>query len=357
MKPIVRILITGAGSPAAPGVIRSLRSSGEYTFHIVCVDCQDDAVGFHMADRHHIGPRASEESFGAYIRELCREEKIDVLFSLVTGELIKLAQLKDDLLRSGTRLSISSVQALGTAINKGALYEKLRLDGIAVPDFRVVGSPEQLKQAIADLGYPQLPVCFKPTVSDGSRGFHILDASMDRCRMLFREKPNSAYVNDADLFRVVEGRTDLPELIAMEYLPGEEFSVDLLADEGSVIVAVPRLRQSVQGGITTRGVIRMEKDIIDYAVTVVERFGLNGNIGIQIRRDRNLVPKIVEINPRMQGTIVHCTAAGINFPVLAVKQSLGTPIEEAELTIKWGTRMVRYWEEVFYDVHGSPYAL
>lgn len=310
-----------------------------------------------MADRHYVGPRAAEEFFADFIRELCRTEKIDVLFSLVTEELIKLAKLKDELLRSGTHLSISSVQALATAINKGALYEKLRLDGIAVPDFRVVRSPEQLKQAIGDLSYPQLPVCFKPTVSDGSRGFHILDASMDRGRLLFREKPNSAYVNDEDLFRVVEGRTDMPELIVMEYLPGEEYSVDLLADEGSVIVAVPRLRQSIQGGITTQGIIRLEKDIIDYAVTVVDRLTLNGNIGIQIRRDRNDVPKIVEINPRIQGTIVHCTAAGINLPVLVVKQLLGAPIAKAELEVKWGTRMLRYWEEVFYDVHGSPYAL
>jgi carbamoyl-phosphate synthase large subunit len=357
MKPTVRILLTGAGSPAAPGVIRSLRLSGEYEFHIVGLDCNRDAAAFYMADRHYIGPRATDDSFSTEIQKLCRQAKIDIMFSLVTGELIKLSEMKDELLRNGTRIPISSVAALSAAIHKGTLYETLRQQGIAVPDFVVVDSPEKLKEAIHLLGYPNTAVCFKPTVSDGSRGFHILDAAMDLGRLMFREKPNTAYVSETDLFQVIEGRTDLPELIVMEYLPFEEYSVDLLANEGQAVIAVPRLRESIAGGVTTKSVIRMERDIIDYAVKVVEHLKLNGNIGIQIRRDKHGKPKIVEINPRIQGTIVHCTAAGINMPVLAVKQVLGHPIAEEELTVKWGTRMLRYWEEVFYDDHGSAYAL
>jgi carbamoyl-phosphate synthase large subunit len=292
-----------------------------------------------------------------FVQKICSEERIDLLFSLVTDELIPLSEAEQELLKLGTRLLISPVNALKKVINKGKLYEELQLLGIPVPDFHIIRTCDSLKQAIYHLGYPDHPVCFKPTVSDGSRGFHILDNDIDRFQMLFNDKPNSAHMTKEELYRIIEGKSELPETIVMEFLPFEEFSVDLLVNKGEVVVAVPRLRQATVNGITTKSVIVKEQDIIDYAVMVVEKLQLNGIIGVQVRRDRNRIPKIVEINPRIQGTIVHCTAAGINLPVLAVKQALGISPDEAELNVKWGTRMTRYWGEVFHDAHGSSYAL
>jgi len=40
-----------------------------------------------------------------------------------------------------------------------------------------------------------------------------------------------------------------------------------------------------------------------------------------------------------------------------VKRALGLPISEAELKVQWGTKMVRYWEEVFFRADGSSYVL
>jgi carbamoyl-phosphate synthase large subunit len=352
-----RILLTGAGSPAASGVIRSLRLSPEMEFTLIGMDCNPDAVGFHMLDKHVIGPRASDVSFIPFVLNFCAKEKVDFLFSLVTDELIKLSVAGKELLRGGTRILISPPDSLSNVIHKGRLYQSLQNAGMSVPEFRIVNTSEQLIHALYHLGYPDHPVCFKPVVSDGSRGFHIVDGNADRFHMLFREKPDSAHIGEEELKRILEGHTEIPETLVMEYLPNEEYSVDLLASDGKVVTAVPRLREATVGGITTRGIILKEQDIMDYATAVVEFFQLSGNIGVQIRRDLMREPKIVEINPRIQGTIVHCTAAGVNLPVLAVKQALGIALSMDELKINWGTRMTRYWEEIFYDVHGSSYAL
>ena len=357
MKPIVHILLTGAGSPAAPGVIQSMRNSADYKYYIVGVDCNPLSAGFHMTDRHYVGPKASEEQFIPFIEQICRTEKIDVLFSLVTDELIKLSEHRDVLSQWGTHMNLTSVPVLQRVINKGILYNELQKMGIAVPSFQVTSSAKQFKKALKALGYPEQPVCFKPTISDGSRGFHILDDHVDRFELLFRHKPNSVYVSHSELLRVIQGRKEFPELLVMEYLPHEEYSVDVLAENGKVMIAVPRLREATVGGISTKSLIRKDQDIIDYAVEVVERLELHGNIGIQVRRDRSRQPKIVEVNPRMQGTIVHCTAAGINLPDLAVKQALGVLPTHLESTVKWGTRMIRHWKEVFYDADGSSYTL
>jgi carbamoyl-phosphate synthase large subunit len=57
---------------------------------------------------------------------------------------------------------------------------------------------------------------------------------------------------------------------------------------------------------------------------------------------------LVEVNPRVQGTIVAALGAGVNLPLLAIKQEMGLDIEPIELNVKWGTRFSRYWTEVFY---------
>ncbi|TVY12025.1 ATP-grasp domain-containing protein [Paenibacillus cremeus] len=356
-KQVLRILLTGAGSPAASGFIRSLRLSQDLEFTVIGMDCNSDAVGFHMTDKHVVGPRASDAAFIPFVLNICAKEKVDLIFSLVTDELIKLSEAKEELLRAGTRILISSADSLRNVIHKGRLYQSLQTMGMSVPEFRIVNTPADLIHSLYDLGYPNHPVCFKPVISDGSRGFHILDKNVDRFQMLFREKPSSAHIGEEELIRILVGHVEIPETLVMEYLPYEEYSVDLLAADGKVVVAIPRLREATVGGITTKGLITREQDIIDYAVTVAEGLNLNGNIGVQIRRDRQRNPKIVEINPRIQGTIVHCTAAGINLPVLAVKQAFGIVPSKEELGVKWGTRMTRYWEEVFHDAHGSSYAL
>ena len=57
---------------------------------------------------------------------------------------------------------------------------------------------------------------------------------------------------------------------------------------------------------------------------------------------------ILEINPRVQGTISAALGAGVNLPELAIKQELGLTISPLESNIQWGTKFSRYWKEVFY---------
>jgi carbamoyl-phosphate synthase large subunit len=63
------------------------------------------------------------------------------------------------------------------------------------------------------------------------------------------------------------------------------------------------------------------------------------------------VPKIIESNPRVQGTIVLCAAAGENMVYEALKTGIGEKPVIHE--INWGVRMIRYWDEIFLDKNGN----
>ncbi|WP_165842267.1 ATP-grasp domain-containing protein [Paenibacillus xerothermodurans] len=357
MKKLIKVVVTGAGSPGAAGVIKALRKVSDRNIHIIGLDASPTAVGRAMVDRFYHIPEATDQAFTRTVLDICKRESADVILPLVTKELFKFAEHKTLFDNKGTSVSVSDYEKLVIANNKGRLLEELAQAGFDAPRYRIIKTVEELDEAIRELGYPDNPVCFKPTLSNGSRGFRVLDPSKDRALLLFSEKPNSTYISITDLFDVLKHATRIPEMVVMEYLPGQEYSVDLLADQGKVLTAIPRLREAMVGGITTRGVVVHEQPIIDYASQIVNHLGLHGNIGVQVRLDCNNKPKILEINPRIQGTIIHCVGAGVNLPYLAVKLALGIESEPEELAVKWGTRMTRYWEEIFYDVDGFPYSL
>lgn len=152
-------------------------------------------------------------------------------------------------------------------------------------------------------------------------------------------------LNDA---RRVLASSPFPELLVSEYLPGEEYSVDCLCKGGEPILVVPRLRKRMINGISVEGEFVKEETIIAYCSQIIRELQLHGNIGLQVKKSDSGKFLLLEINPRVQGTISAALGAGANLPALAVKQELGLAINPAELEVKWGVQFSRYWSEVFY---------
>jgi carbamoyl-phosphate synthase large subunit len=64
--------------------------------------------------------------------------------------------------------------------------------------------------------------------------------------------------------------------------------------------------------------------------------------------DKNGIPKILESNPRIQGTMVLATFSGANIIYGAIKALLGE--EVPEFNINWKTKILRYWGGIsIYD--------
>jgi carbamoyl-phosphate synthase large subunit len=133
-----------------------------------------------------------------------------------------------------------------------------------------------------------------------------------------------------------------------EYLPGEEYSVDCLANRGDAVLIIPRIRRRIINGISVEGEFVKEENIIHYCSQIIKELHLHGNIGLQVKKAVDGRFLILEINPRVQGATSAALGAGINLPVLALKQELGVSISPEETQVKWGTRFTRYWNEVFY---------
>ena len=350
----LNVLITGAGAPGAPGIIKCLKNNGERTVKIVGVDVKDRVPTIKFLDAFYSIPPANDPSFISFIVDICIKERINIIQPLVTKELEVFAKNIGLFEEKNIKVCVSPIHNLEIANDKGKLLSLMRDANLIVPNFYIVNNFNGFVDAAKKLGFPKSTICFKPTKSNGSRGFRIIDSKINRGRLLFEEKPNSTYIEYEDACEILK-KYPFPDLLVMEYMPGEEYSIDVLASMGKPLVIIPRKRIALNGGISTNCLIEKNEEIIEYCKNIVSLLSLDGNIGIQVRKGSDGKYKILEINPRVQGTIVACCAAGANMPYLAIKSKLGEKIPE--LNIKWGTQMIRYWEETYFDSDGHAYSL
>ena len=353
MKPI-KVLMTAVGAPGAPGIIKSLRKNGEREIEIIGTDMNPNAVGFAMVDKYYIVPSGRADNFVGSVKEITKAEKIDVVLPLSTYELWAFSNSKNGF---EIPIMVSSPFSIEIANDKGKVYDYLSNVGLenAVPQYLLADSLETFTSGVRKLGFPDEPVCFKPPISKGSRGFRILDNTKDKLDLLLNYKPDATYASFEEMISVLEKASPFPTLLLCEYLPGKEYSVDLLCREGKSLIVVPRLRAETKGGISFRGTIEFNEELIYIAKQIAKALNLDYNINIQFRYSTENQPKLLEINPRVSGTIVMNTGAGINLPYLGVKLALGETFEIPQ--VRWGTSMTRYWEEIFYESDGTPYGV
>ena len=354
MKPIT-VLVTACGAPGAPGIIKSLRQNGERDIRIIGTDMNAAAVGFSMVDNHRVMPAGEDPCYVPELLALAIQEQVEVILPLATYELMALSENIDIFTRNKITVCISNPDELRLANNKGLLFKLMDQSNLPTPRSVMVWDVGSFKKAVFELGYPAQPVCFKPQVGHGGRGFRVLDSRLDRYESLFFTKPDTSISTLDEILTIIESKNETIPLVVMEYLPGAEFSVDMLLHDNNSLVTVIRRRTRSEQGISFIGQV-VEDDILKgLAERCAEVLGLDYCINMQFKQDLSGDCKIIEVNPRLSGTIVLCTAAGVNLPYLAVKLALGEKLPQLEL--QYGTQVFRYWEEVFCNAEGKYFRI
>ncbi|TFH41501.1 MAG: ATP-grasp domain-containing protein [ANME-2 cluster archaeon] len=354
-KDKINIIVTAVGAPGAPGIIKSLRMNGERILNIIGTDMNPESVGLSMVDKFYVVPPGTSPEFIPAMLEIAEKEGVDVILPLATYELMSFSENKAKFENIGVTVLVSDPVPLEIANNKGKLYEFLEKKGILVPKYKKVDNFHQFEKYVYELGYPNVPVCIKPQVSKGSRGFRILNDNIDKLDLLMNHKPDTSITTLEEMQLTLKNANPFPKMVVMEYLPGKEYSVDVLVRKGEALITVSRLRDVIKLGISFVGIVENNIELEEIANKIVKEIGLDYNINLQFKYSISEVPKIIEINPRVSGTIILCTGAGVNLPYLAVKMALGEEIPS--IKPEYGTKMIRYWEEVFIKNNGRSYQL
>ena len=339
----VSILLTGVGAPGTRGTIYALRKNFDGAgVKILGTDLREDAIGKYWVSEFSTLPPPESSCYVDEVNRLCSRHGIDLVLPQTTRETMALSA---SLRRVVVPVAVSGGPAVRKANNKFELLRTFERLGLPHPKYFLVKSPSALAKRVGQLGYPDTPVVVKPPVSFGSRGFRVLSGGSTWTRRRFlTEKPSAVEATLEDLERILArgGGSPYPELLVSEYLPGLEYSVDAFVGKKAQ-VALPRRRDEIVNGISFRATLEERKDVAGYTLAAAKELGLRYAFGFQFKLDGKGVPKVLECNPRVQGTMVASFFGGVNVIWMAVKEALGEPpaavrVKRAAATFRrfWG---------------------
>jgi len=337
----ITVLASACGSPGTAALFRALRENGERDVRIVGTDMGELAIGRHLADAFHTVPAGSDPGFADAVLDVVEREGVDVVLPQSSFDLEGLAAHRD---RFPVPVLVSSPDTIHRSNDKAETYALLQRLGVKGPDFRRVNGAGEVEAAARELGYPDRPVCFKPVFSSGSRGFRILDPTVDRAHQLLHERPGSVAMRLEEAVELLPEEGG-PDLLVMELATGGERTIDGIANGREIVLGHPKTREAMRAGLAMYFVTLDDPALMNTANRIVAELGIEHFFNIQLVGD-----SVIEINPRIS-TIVY--QDDLDLPYLGVKRALGE-ISDDELRdlssrVRPGRTALRYFDQVEFD--------
>ena len=306
------VLVPGASAPAAINTIKSLKMVN-YPVKIISSDTNPISAGFYLSDAHEVLPEVENQSYTTRLFEIISKYNIGILMPSSGYDIYNFSRNKVELLERGAVAVVSDEDVMEKCRDKMKTFTFLS-QKFASPYTTV--DPNKIIE---------FPLIAKPRFGKGSKGVVKID-------------------NDEDL-KYVQSKND--NLIFQEYLPGTEYTIDVLSDlVGEPIIAVPRIRLQTKAGISTIGKIVKNDSISETSKSIAKYLKIIGPCCIQMKESKEGILKVVEVNPRLGGGTIFTALAGANFPSMILDMVKGKKIEPpviSEITV------VRYFEEIVVE--------
>lgn len=210
--------------------------------------------------------------------------------------------------------------------------EVKKFAGVAVNDwdvFRIASDKTLTMRACMENGIPcpqtfdsevmltslKYPIVVKPRTGCGAVGFHVSESPADAREYL-------------EAVKMKYGPCLVQEHIPQTDLQYKaELFIDAYGEIKSAVVFAKMRWYPVNGGSSTLNKTVFRPDIIDDCSRLLKAIGWHGYADIDLIQDpRDNIAKVIEINPRITGSVKICFHAGVNFARQIVEDYLGLPV-------------------------------
>ena len=261
-------LVTGVGGPAGRAAATWLSAR---SVRVVGTDVRDVRS---LAWELRLVPAVSDPAFVQAMLALVEAERPTLLVPTVSEELATVARLRATLGALGCALSMGPPPGVDVAADKLLTAEALAAAGVPVPQSFPGTTPRA--ELLSALG---LPLLAKPRIGRGGRGVQV-------------------FHDEAEL--PAEPRGDL---VWQEFIPGDEFDVNLFVEpDGAAVASVVLRKTALRDGETgnAAGVERVDRPAVrDVAIRAARALRLAGPLDVDVRLRRDGTPAILEINARL----------------------------------------------------------
>src|SRR3954452_2665148 len=334
------ILVTAAGAPGAAALLRGLRANGEREVRLIGVDMSEAAIGRHLTDAFHLVPPGSDRGSADAVLELVEREGVDLVLPQSSHDLPTLAAARE---RFPVPVLVAGQETVRRSNDKAETYELLQRIGVRGPEFRRVTGAAGVEAAATELGYPDRPVCYKPVFSSGSRGFRVLDPTVDRAHQLLYERPGALGMRLRGAGALIRGGPT--DLLLMELATGGERTIDGIADGRRIVLGHPKTREGMRAGLALYFRTLDDQGLLEVADRIVRELEIDWFFNIQLVGEH-----VIEVNPRIS-TIVY--QEDLNLPYLSVKRALGETSDDELVALRSrvrpGRTALRFYDQVEWD--------
>lgn len=293
----VNVLILSAGTRNK--IVQYFRKALAGKGTVVATDMSILAPAIYEADKHYIVPRMTDPGYMDVILDICRNERITGVLSLIDPELSLLAEHKADFEAVGTKVIGSSYELCEMSLDKFQMYNWLVQHGYKCAKSYM---DKEAFYTDVDAGLISYPVFVKP-----ARG----SASISISKVYDRETVEMLFARE-------EG------LMIQEFLDGQEIGADVYIDMLSheVVSIFTKKKLKMRAGETDKAVSFKDETLFALIQKFVREAGYTGQIDIDVF-DVNGTYYISEVNPRFGGGYPHAYESGCNHMQMIVNNLLG----------------------------------
>ncbi|MCG8707267.1 ATP-grasp domain-containing protein [Brenneria sp. 4F2] len=227
---------------------------------------------------------------------------------------------RQDIESLGVSLTTGATSAAMFALadDKVEFADTMQAHGLPVVPSQRIDSADQLRRQIVSnrqAGDDKKLLCVKPVSGIYGMGFWRFDDSI--APMAAFTHPNSRKVHPEIYLHALERQEAFEPLVLMPYLPGPEYSVDMLVEKGDVMAAVARRKEGALQYLEQSG---SAYELGKMCARIMQADGL---VNVQTRDNDQGEPVLLEINMRPSGGIGYTRHGGVNLPAFFALRQLG----------------------------------
>ena len=254
-------------------------------------------------------------AYAAAVVEFVRTHPTPVVLPAGDATCVSLMPYRQQLAELGSVLALPPDPALAIALDKDHTIEIARELGIACPRSVLIDSVEELSVAIDTFGFPFV---IKPTVSW---------TAIRRNRVLPVEVIDKAEAVEVAERLLAGGAA----VLAQQWAPGRREGVTLFIVGGEVLASCGheehRTTPALGGASVMRRSVQAPPDVYAAAVRLAVAIGIEGICEVEFRRDADGDPLLMEVNPRLPGTLDTSIRSGVDFPLLIWQLATGRAVD------------------------------
>lgn len=319
---MLNILVTAVGSELAFAVMKAVKLFNT-PYRLFGTDTHRNVVGKYWCENFYQVPPAKDElGYIEALEKIIKAKKITVLVPTADMEILTLSKYKEEFKKSfGCHILVNENGEIIRFTDKWLSYLWFVEHGIPSPRSFLVEDEEGSMQALSGLNYPMI---LKPRTGGGSRSVFKVQSPED----------------------VVKYRVIVPRPVLQEYLSpdDEEYTAGTYKTKDGEVYSIV-LKRTLKFGMTNTAEVVKNKDLANFAKSVILKTNLKGSSNIQFRVTAH-GPKVLEINPRFSGTTSIRAHFGFNDVLMSVNEAVFNT-EISEPRIKQGF-VLRFMEEQYH---------